>query len=125
MSYAVSRNDIHTLVHGLVRGHKNHWARHDLLDQGRFRRSSLEDDLPGVIALRDDTRELAVRNHEQGPHRLVGHYFNGLVDGLMWRDKPDFAPLVFQNRANRATHFDHCLITPRRAGLRPRANLNT
>src|SRR5216684_2624506 len=54
MTYAVSGHDIHARVHGLLRGHENHWAGHDLLDQGRPRRSSLEDDLPGVIALRDD-----------------------------------------------------------------------
>src|SRR5216683_6725533 len=95
MTYAVSGHDIHARVHGLLRGHENHWAGHDLLDQGRPRRSSLEDDLPGVIALRDDAHELAVRNHEQGPHRLVGHSFYGLVDGLIWRDNPDFAALAF------------------------------
>src|SRR6202011_2615477 len=100
MTYAVSGHDIHTRVHGLVRGHENDWARHDLLDQGRPRRSSLEDDLPGVIALRDNAHELAVRKHEQRPYCLVGHSFNGVVDGLIWRDKPDFAPLAFQNRAN-------------------------
>src|SRR5258708_2369109 len=112
MTYAVSRHDIHTFVHGLARGHENHWARHDLFDQGRSRRSSLEDDLSGVIALGDDAGKLAVRNHDQRPNRLVGHSFNGFVDGLIWRDKPDFAPFVFQNRANRATHFGHRLTTP-------------
>src|SRR5260370_12915992 len=95
MTYAVSRHDIHALVHSLARGHENHCAGHDLLDHGGPRRSSFEDDLPGVVALRDDAHELAVRNHEQGPHCLVGHSFYGLVDGLIWRDEPDFAALAF------------------------------
>src|SRR5713226_53746 len=95
MTYAVSRHDIHARVHSLARGHENHRAGHDLLDQSRPRRSSLEDDLPGVVALRDDAHELAVRNHEQSPHCLVGHSFYGLVDGLIWRDNPDFAALAF------------------------------
>src|SRR5216683_3413246 len=106
MTYAVSRDDVHTLADGMLRGYKNHWAGHDFLNLRRPRSSSLEDHFPGVVPLRNDTHELATRNHQQGPHGLVGHPFNGLVYGLFWVDKPDFAALVSQNRGNRATHFD-------------------
>src|SRR6266481_2128067 len=40
------------------------------------------------------------------PAMAPGYSTNGLVYGLFWVDKPDFAALASQNRGNRATHFD-------------------
>src|ERR1700723_189662 len=96
MTYAIRRHNAHAFLDGLIRRHENHGAGHDLFYESRLRGSSLEDNFPRVIALRDNSRELARRNYEKGSYAFVSHFFDGLIDCLIRRDKPDFAALALQ-----------------------------
>jgi hypothetical protein len=107
MSYAMGRHDGHALVQSVLWRHEIHRTRHDLHDLRFLGRLSFEDDFASVVPLRDYAYQFARRDDQQRSDSRFGHPFDGLIDRLFRLHRPDFFPLVFQDRADTVTESQH------------------
>src|ERR1035441_8934256 len=110
----VIRHDGHALVDCVLGSHKDHRAGHNLPDRSLFRGPSLENDLAGIVTLREDPDELAFQQHQQGSDSLITHLLDGFVNGLIGAYRPNCpAGLLLQQRFNRVTnvHGSTCRVS--------------
>src|SRR5580704_5964188 len=107
MSYAMVRHDGHALVQSVLWRHEIHRTRQDLYAPGFLGRPSFEDDFARVVPLRDYAYQFARRDDQQRSDSRFGHPFDGLIDRLFRLHRPEFFPLVFQDRADTVTESQH------------------
>src|SRR5207249_3897465 len=67
-------------------------------------RSSLQDDLAGVVPLGENANQLAAGDDQQRADPLIRHHRDGVIDSRLGTDRPDLAAFVFQNRSDRFRH---------------------
>src|SRR5579863_3277422 len=81
MADASIGHNAHALLDRMRWGYGDDVAGHDVRNGGVLGMAALENDLAGVIALRDDANKLTVTHDEQRADRLFGHETDGFVDG--------------------------------------------
>ncbi len=81
--------------------HVEHVGAHDLPHGRILGGFALQDDLPGVVPLREDTDQPFAFDHEEGPDVLVGHHLQGLEDGDVGGHGENLLPLRSQELRDR------------------------
>ncbi len=66
-------HDAQARVDGLVRIDGDHRRDHDVAHRRTHRRTAMQHQLTGVIALTDDAQHFIVLHHQQGPDVFLGH----------------------------------------------------
>src|SRR3984957_150446 len=86
-------HELHTMMHGVVRGYADRRRAHDVADRGVVRRAIFQDDFSRIVALRNDAEQRALVHHQQGAHMPRRHDFNRSQNRIMRRDGEDLIAL--------------------------------
>jgi hypothetical protein len=78
----------HAFLDGVIGADKEDLRGHEIGDGGSFRGKTLEDDFPGVVALREDANQFAIVYDRQGADLFMRHEFEGVVGGGFGTDCP-------------------------------------
>src|SRR3990170_2341735 len=93
MPNTLFRRHRHTLLYVLLGVSVHHAGRHNFLNLRGPRSTSLENDLPGIVSLGDETDQLrALHNHKRAD-LFVRHELHGVVNGRGRGDGPDILTL--------------------------------
>ena len=95
------RHKRHAILDRLLRTDVEHVRAHDLAHRRFLGRLPLEDDLPGVITLRENADELPAFQHQEGADVLVGHHLQRVEDGCVRRHREDPLSLPPQELGDR------------------------
>ena len=95
----------HAIRDGVVGAYDDRIAGHDVIHRGVFGGFAFQNDLPRVVAFRDDSEKCSVAQHRQSAYVFFSHHLDRLVNGGARFNGPNDRTFIAQERIDSSADF--------------------